>query len=217
MTPIPEGRAIARIAQARGISVHELSDKSGIAATTIYRLVNGTAQTVRVSTLYSLAQVLGVTVDDLREPDIDLATLPPMPVFADTLSTPVAAPAASAPATSGVPLYRLAQTWALGRGDTARPLRSVSPPPFEEYKGQSLIALEVPPGRRRPCEGVEVGDVLYARLWKREETPDPMDQDLVLCINDMVEGAVSLVRWTLTPPEGLRPFGRVVCFARSWI
>lgn len=47
-----------------GLSVGELSEKSGVSAPTIIKLENGRAETISVKTLFSLAGAIGCTVED---------------------------------------------------------------------------------------------------------------------------------------------------------
>ncbi len=199
----------------RDKSAHDLAKETGLAPSSIYRILNGEAKTIRISTRFLLARALGVQPEAFDHEDVLSCDLPPMP------PTPLSDSVADAPAkdeplpVSGrVPLYRLSQVGAMARGDDEAPQRAVPPPPFDDYKGLDLIAVEVPPGRQGTDEPAP-GDVLYVRPWKAEETPDPMDQDMVLAVRET--GGALFTRWGLTPPEGVRPYGRVVCFARSWI
>ena len=57
-----------RVARARaGLSQKELAEKSGVCETTISFIENGKQETIRMSTLQKLAEVLGVDVGQLIE------------------------------------------------------------------------------------------------------------------------------------------------------
>ncbi len=227
MKPITEGYVLGKLLEKRGLSVHELAARAHVSTTTIYRLISGESQSIRISTLFKFGQVLGVSPTVFRSEDVLSKENPfdgPVSFVPDALpddarealaDVMARRPGAVATAMGAVPLYLLSQLASVVRGDPPVPERTVCPPPFRELDGLDLVAMVVPPGRRA-LDGVEAGDVLYARLWKEGETPDPMDQDVVLCMRET--GGVTLVRWGITAaPEGSRPVGRVVSFARGWI
>lgn len=208
MKPSTEGYVIGQLALKRGLSQIQLARKADVAPTTIYRLVSGEAQSVRASTLLMIANALGVTPEDLRHEDILNRELPTM---ADTV-TEVAKP--RAPVQSGVPLYKINKIDTALRGDTGEADDRVPPPPFEEYKGFTLIALTVPAGYSESL-GLENGDVVYIRPWF-EETAVPIAGDVVIA---EVYGRPLpvLLRWKDQMPEGVHPRGNVIAFARSWV
>lgn len=208
MKPSTEGYVIGQLAIKRGLSHIQLARKADVAPTTIYRLVSGEAQSVRASTLLMIANALGVTPEDLRHEDILNRELPTM---ADTV-TEVAKP--RAPVQSGVPLYKINKIDTALRGDTGGADDRVPPPPFEEYKGFTLIALTVPAGYSESL-GLENGDVVYIRPWG-EEKAVPIAGDVVIA---EVNGRPlpMLLRWKDQMPEGVHPRGNVIAFARSWI
>lgn len=208
MKPSTEGYVIGQLAIKRGLSHIQLARKADVAPTTIYRLVSGEAQSVRASTLLMIANALGVTPEDLRHEDILNRELPTM---ADTV-TEVAKP--RAPVQSGVPLYKINKIDTALRGDTGEADDRVPPPPFEEYKGFTLIALTVPAGYSESL-GLENGDVVYIRPWF-EEKAVPIAGDVVIA---EVNGRPlpMLLRWKDQMPEGVHPRGNVIAFARSWV
>ncbi len=207
MKPSTEGYVIGQLAIKRGLSHIQLARKADVAPTTIYRLVSGEAQSVRASTLLMIANALGVTPEDLRHEDILNRELPTM---ADTVAE-VAKP--RAPVQSGVPLYKINKIDTALRGDTGGADDRVPPPPFEEYKGFTLIALTVPAGYSESL-GLENGDVVYIRPWG-EEKAVPIAGDVVIA---EVNGRPlpMLLRWKDQMPEGVHPRGNVIAFARSW-
>ena len=208
MKPSTEGYVIGQLAIKRGLSHIQLARKADVAPTTIYRLVSGEAQSVRASTLLMIANALGVTPEDLRHEDILNRELPTM---ADTV-TEVVKP--RAPVQSGVPLYKINKIDTALRGDTGGADDRVPPPPFEEYKGFTLIALTVPAGYSESL-GLENGDVVYIRPWG-EEKAVPIAGDVVIA---EVNGRPlpMLLRWKDQMPEGVHPRGNVIAFARSWV
>lgn len=208
MKPSTEGYVIGQLAIKRGLSHIQLARKADVAPTTIYRLVSGEAQSVRASTLLMIANALGVTPEDLRHEDILSRELPTM---ADTVAE-VAKP--RAPVQSGVPLYKINKLDTALRGNTGEADDRVPPPPFEEYKGFTLIALTVPAGYSESL-GLENGDVVYIRPWF-EEKAVPIAGDVVIA---EVNGRPlpMLLRWKDQMPEGVHPRGSVIAFARSWI
>lgn len=208
MKPSTEGYVIGQLAIKRGLSHIQLARRADVAPTTIYRLVSGEAQSVRASTLLMIANALGVTPEDLRHEDILNRELPTM---ADTV-TEVAKP--RAPVQSGVPLYKINKIDSALRGDTGGADDRVPPPPFEEYKGFTLIALTVPAGYSESL-GLENGDVVYIRPWG-EEKAVPIEGDVVIA---EVYGRPLpiLLRWKDQMPEGVHPRGNVIAFARSWV
>ena len=208
MKPSTEGYVIGQLAIKRGLSHIQLARKADVAPTTIYRLVSGEAQSVRASTLLMIANALGVSPEDLRHEDILNQELPTM---ADTV-TEVAKP--RAPVQSGVPLYKINKIDTALRGDTGEADDRVPSPPFEEYKGFTLIALTVPAGYSESL-GLENGDVVYIRPWG-EEKAVPIAGDVVIA---EVNGRPlpMLLRWKDQMPEGVHPRGSVIAFARSWI
>lgn len=208
MKPSTEGYVIGQLALKRGLSQIQLARKADVAPTTIYRLVSGEAQTVRASTLLMIANALGVTPEDLRHEDILNRELPTM---ADTVAE-VSKP--RAPVQSGVPLYKINKIDTALRGDTGGTDDRVPPPPFEEYKGFTLIALTVPAGYSESL-GLENGDVVYIRPWF-EEPAVPIAGDVVIA---EVYGRPLpvLLRWKDQMPEGVHPRGNVIAFARSWV
>lgn len=208
MKPSTEGYVIGQLAIKRGLSHIQLARKADVAPTTIYRLVSGEAQSVRASTLLMIANALGVTPEDLRHEDILNRELPTM---ADTVAE-VAKP--RAPVQSGVPLYKINKIDTALRGDTGGADDRVPPPPFEEYKGFTLIALTVPAGYSESL-GLENGDVVYIRPWG-EEKAVPIAGDVVIA---EVNGRPlpMLLRWKDQMPEGVHPRGNVIAFARSWV
>lgn len=208
MKPSTEGYVIGQLAIKRGLSHIQLARKADVAPTTIYRLVSGEAQSVRASTLLMIANALGVTPEDLRHEDILNRELPTM---ADTVAE-VAKP--RAPVQSGVPLYKINKIDTALRGDTGEADDRVPPPPFEEYRGFTLVALTVPAGYSESL-GLENGDVVYIRPWG-EEKAVPIAGDVVIA---EVNGRPlpMLLRWKDQMPEGVHPRGNVIAFARSWI
>lgn len=208
MKPSTEGYVIGQLALKRGLSQIQLARKADVAPTTIYRLVSGEAQSVRASTLLMIANALGVTPEDLRHEDILNRELPTM---ADTVAE-VSKP--RAPVQSGVPLYKINKIDTALRGDTGGADDRVPPPPFEEYKGFTLIALTVPAGYSESL-GLENGDVVYIRPWF-EENAVPIAGDVVIA---EVYGRPLpiLLRWKDQMPEGVHPRGSVIAFARSWV
>lgn len=208
MKPSTEGYVIGQLALKRGLSQIQLARKADVAPTTIYRLVSGEAQSVRASTLLMIANALGVTPEDLRHEDILNRELPTM---ADTVAE-VSKPRAPVP--TGIPLYKINQVDAALREDFSTVKATVPPPPFEEYKGFTLIALTVPAGYSESL-GLENGDVVYIRPWF-EETAVPIAGDVVIA---EVYGRPLpvLLRWKDQMPEGVHPRGNVIAFARSWV
>lgn len=71
MADVIDSKKIAmdvRVARARaGLSQKELAEKSGVCETTISFIENGKQETIRMSTLQKLAEVLGVDVGQLIE------------------------------------------------------------------------------------------------------------------------------------------------------
>lgn len=208
MKPSTEGYVIGQLALKRGLSQIQLARKADVAPTTIYRLVSGEAQSVRASTLLMIANALGVTPEDLRHEDILNRELPTM---ADTVAE-VSKPRAPVP--TGIPLYKINRVDAALREDFSTVKATVPPPPFEEYKGFTLIALTVPAGYSESL-GLENGDVVYIRPWG-EEKAVPIAGDVVIA---EVNGRPlpMLLRWKDQMPEGVHPRGNVIAFARSWI
>lgn len=208
MKPSTEGYVIGQLAIKRGLSHIQLARKADVAPTTIYRLVSGEAQSVRASTLLMIANALGVTPEDLRHEDILNHELPTM---ADTVAE-VAKP--RTPVQSGVPLYKINKIDTALRGNAREADDRVPPPPFEEYKGFTLIALTVPAGYSESL-GLENGDVVYIRPWG-EEKAVPIAGDVVIA---EVNGRPlpMLLRWKDQMPDGVYPRGNVIAFARSWV
>lgn len=208
MKPSTEGYVIGQLIARMNTTCTQLAKVAGVAPTTLYRLTSGEIQSVRASTLLLIANALGVTPEDLRHEDILNRELPTM---ADTV-TEVAKP--RAPVQSGVPLYKINKIDTALRGDTGGADDRVPPPPFEEYKGFTLIALTVPAGYSESL-GLENGDVVYIRPWF-EEKAVPIAGDVVIA---EVNGRPlpMLLRWKDQMPEGVHPRGNVIAFARSWI
>lgn len=208
MKPSTEGYVIGQLIAKMNTTCTQLAKVAGVAPTTLYRLTSGEIQSVRSSTLLLIANALGVTPEDLRHEDILNRELPTM---ADTV-TEVAKP--RAPVQSGVPLYKINKIDTALRGDTGEADDRVPPPPFEEYKGFTLIALTVPAGYSESL-GLENGDVVYIRPWG-EEKAVPIAGDVVIA---EVNGRPlpMLLRWKDQMPEGVHPRGSVIAFARSWI
>lgn len=208
MKPSTEGYVIGQLIARMNTTCTQLAKVAGVAPTTLYRLTSGEIQSVRASTLLLIANALGVTPEDLRHEDILNRELPTM---ADTVAE-VAKP--RAPVQSGVPLYKINKIDTALRGDTGEADDRVPPPPFEEYKGFTLIALTVPAGYSESL-GLENGDVVYIRPWG-EEKAVPIAGDVVIA---EVNGRPlpMLLRWKDQMPEGVHPRGSVIAFARSWI
>ena len=208
MKPSTEGYVIGQLIARMNTTCTQLAKVAGVAPTTLYRLTSGEIQSVRASTLLLIANALGVTPEDLRHEDILNRELPTM---ADTVAE-VAKP--RAPVQSGVPLYKINKIDTALRGDTGEADDRVPPPPFEEYKGFTLIALTVPAGYSESL-GLENGDVVYSRPWG-EEKAVPIAGDVVIA---EVNGRPlpMLLRWKDQMPEGVHPRGSVIAFARSWI
>lgn len=196
------------LAEKRGLTLNAFARKAGLAPSTLWNVYQGTAKTVRPYTLKAMADALGVTPEDLCHEDILSRELPTM---ADTV-TEVAKPRAPVP--TGVPLYKISKIDTALRGDTGGADDRVPPPPFEEYKGFTLIALTVPAGYSESL-GLENGDVVYIRPWF-EEKAVPIAGDVVIA---EVNGRPLpiLLRWKDQMPEGVHPRGNVIAFARSWI
>lgn len=93
-------------------------------------------------------------------------------------------------------------------------MRGFRRPPFDEYKGFTLIALAVP-ARYSESLGLENGDVVYIRPWL-EKPSLPIAGDALIA---EVQGRplTVLLRWKDQMPEGVHPRGNVIAFARSWI
>ena len=208
MKPSTEGYVIGQLIARMNTTCTQLARVAGVAPTTLYRLTSGEIQSVRASTLLLIANALGVTPEDLRHEDILNQELPTM---ADSV-TEVAKPPAPVP--TGVPLYKISKIDTALRGDTGGADDRVPPPPFEEYKGFTLIALTVPAGYSESL-GLENGDVVYIRPWG-EEKAVPIAGDVVIA---EVNGRPlpMLLRWKDQMPEGVHPRGNVIAFARSWI
>lgn len=208
MKPSTEGYVIGQLIARMNTTCTQLAKVAGVAPTTLYRLTSGEIQSVRASTLLLIANALGVTPEDLRHEDILNRELPTM---ADTVAE-VAKP--RAPVQSGVPLYKINKIDTALRGDTGEADDRVPSPPFEEYKGFTLIALTVPAGYSESL-GLENGDVVYIRPWG-EEKAVPIAGDVVIA---EVNGRPlpMLLRWKDQMPEGVHPRGSVIAFARSWI
>ena len=208
MKPSTEGYVIGQLIARMNTTCTQLAKVAGVAPTTLYRLTSGEIQSVRASTLLLIANALGVTPEDLRHEGILNRELPTM---ADTVAE-VAKP--RAPVQSGVPLYKINKIDTALRGDTGEADDRVPPPPFEEYKGFTLIALTVPAGYSESL-GLENGDVVYSRPWG-EEKAVPIAGDVVIA---EVNGRPlpMLLRWKDQMPEGVHPRGSVIAFARSWI
>lgn len=208
MKPSTEGYVIGQLIARMNTTCTQLAKVAGVAPTTLYRLTSGEIQSVRASTLLLIANALGVTPEDLRHEDILNRELPTM---ADTV-TEVAKPRAPVP--TGVPLYKISKIDTALRGDTGEADDRVPPPPFEEYKGFTLIALTVPAGYSESL-GLENGDVVYIRPWG-EEKAVPIAGDVVIA---EVNGRPlpMLLRWKDQMPEGVHPRGSVIAFARSWV
>lgn len=60
---------VKEVAQEKGFSMSALSRASDISFKTIKQVMRNPHKDVKLSTLYSLAEVLGVSVCDLFEPD----------------------------------------------------------------------------------------------------------------------------------------------------
>ena len=208
MKPSTEGYVIGQLIARMNTTCTQLAKAAGVAPTTLYRLTSGEIQSVRASTLLLIANALGVTPEDLRHEDILNRELPTM---ADTVAE-VSKP--RAPVQSGVPLYKISKIDTALRGDTGGADDRVPPPPFEEYKGFTLIALTVPAGYSESL-GLENGDVVYIRPWG-EENAVPIAGDVVIA---EVNGRPlpMLLRWKDQMPEGVHPRGSVIAFARSWV
>ena len=196
------------LAEKRGFTLNAFARKAGLAPSTLWNVYRGTAKTVRPYTLKAMADALGVTPEDLCHEDILNRELPTM---ADTVAE-VSKPRAPVP--TGIPLYKINQVDAALREDFSTVKATVPPPPFEEYKGFTLIALTVPAGYSESL-GLENGDVVYIRPWG-EEKAVPIAGDVVIA---EVNGRPlpMLLRWKDQMPEGVHPRGSVIAFARSWI
>jgi transcriptional regulator with XRE-family HTH domain len=67
MTPKPEtpGERLQRVRRSAGLTITELSDKSGVAVGTIWNVENSVGDT-QLSTLQKLTKALNITLSDLN-------------------------------------------------------------------------------------------------------------------------------------------------------
>lgn len=59
------GYKLKEVRTAKGMSVLDLSEKSGVSRTWIWKIENGHTDNISVKVLLALAEALGVTVDEI--------------------------------------------------------------------------------------------------------------------------------------------------------